>query len=103
MIAQIIKLSDGNPGAFTCLLGIIKNPENAVAGITIIPKIEELNIIGTDLYVLWSDISNKDYYLMAHICKNAPDELIKFACSKQDYSGRNDLKEFILSYNNKKL
>lgn len=98
MLEQLMRLSAGNPGALQCLMGIIDKPENAVAGITIIPKIEELNITGTNLYVLWSDIAREDYYLMAWLCSNAPDYLLKHACSKQDYSGREDLKEYIASY-----
>lgn len=93
------KLSNGNPGAMRCIQGLITGSDkDLLLGIDIIAKVEKLDITGTDLYVLWSDISNKDYGLMAHLCKTAPDKLLKEASSKQDYSGRITLREYIASY-----
>lgn len=89
MLQQILKLSGGNPGALTCLMGIIDgNIMNTVAGLIIIPKIEECNIKGTDLYVLWSDLCGKNYQVMASLCEKCPNEILIDACSRQDYSGR---------------
>lgn len=94
-----MELSMGNPGAMNCVMGMI-SPEHASEALTILPKVKELGIKGTNLYVLWSDISNKDYGLMAHICQSAPNELLVSASSKQDYSGRELLKEYIESFKN---
>jgi hypothetical protein len=95
MMEQIMKLSEGNPGAMTCVMGMLTGDiENAVAGITILPKVEELGIKGTDLYVLWSDLCGKDYQRMAELCKNCPNDILKDACSRQDYSGRELVKDY---------
>lgn len=89
MLQQLATLGNGNPGAMTCLLGIMNgSPEILVAGLTILPKIQELNIIGTDLYVFWSDICGKDYDKMVKLCKDCPDDILIDACSRQDRSGR---------------
>ena len=92
-----MELSQGNPGAMNCVMGMI-SPEYAIEALTILSKVKELGIKGTDLYVLWSDLSNKDYNLMAHLCKSAPSKLLINASSKQDYSGREILKEYIDSF-----
>tara|TARA_R110001599_G_scaffold311022_1_gene518271 strand:- start:249 stop:542 length:294 start_codon:yes stop_codon:yes gene_type:complete len=94
---DIIEMSEGNPGALTCLLGIMKfeDQEDLVNGIKIITKLKTLNIKGTDIYVLWSDLSNKDYSIMANICENCPDEILVDACSRQDYSGIELVKNYI--------
>ena len=98
MMDQVMKLANGNPGAATCVMGLLMGPiENSVAGLTILPKIEEYGIVGTDLYVLFSDICNKDYQLMAELLKIAPREKIIEASSKQDYSGRTILMEYLKS------
>jgi hypothetical protein len=45
MLEQIISISNGNPGAMSCLMGLLSGPiENTVAGLTIMPKIESCNI-----------------------------------------------------------
>lgn len=91
------KLIDGNMGTATCLLGLTQ-PENEPLMNRIIPVVLRLGIKGSDLYVLWSDISNKDYELMAYLCGSAPDKLLIEASSKQDYSGKHILAHFIANY-----
>ena len=91
---NILKLVAGNPGALQCLMGMINEAKNSVYGLTIIPKLEKLGIKGTDIYVLWSDISDKDYQIMSRLCAIVPDELLVEAASKQDYSGRELLKSY---------
>lgn len=97
MIQEVLTLSKGNPGALTCLMGIINTDDikDMVAGLTILPKIKELDIVGTDLYVFWSDLCNKDYEKMAELCKTCPNDILKDACSRQDYSGRELVKEYL--------
>lgn len=97
---SFLQFAGGNPGAINCLLGLIHNPDILIAstGLIIMPKLEKCHIVGTDLYVLWSDICNKDYSLMAHLCQRVPDDELKDACSKQDYSGRILLKKYVDEY-----
>ena len=95
---ELLKWAQGNPGALICLVGLM-DIESDVTKLAILTKIQKLEIFGTDLYVLWSDISNKDYNLMEYLCRYVPEELLKDASSRQDYSGIELLKEYILEFN----
>ena len=95
MLNQILKLSKGNPGAMTFLMEIVNgNIQSAIFGLTIIPKITECNIVGTDLYVLWSDLCHKNIEKVAQLCRNTPNDVLIDACSRQDYSGRKLVKNY---------
>jgi len=62
MIDEVMEMAQGNPGALQCIMDILNNDiDTSVAGLTILPKIKKLDIRGTDLYVFWSDLCNKDY------------------------------------------
>ena len=99
MLEELFQISEGNPVALTCVTGLVNGTiEDSVAGITIIPTIKKNQIYGTDLYVLWSDLSQRNYQLMAHLCKEVPSDLLKLASSKQDYSGIEMVKEYIESF-----
>jgi hypothetical protein len=99
MLEELFQISEGNPGALTCVTGLVNGTiEDSVAAITIIPTIKKNQIYGTDLYVLWSDLSQRNYQLMAHLCKEVPSDLLKLASSKQDYSGIEMVKEYIESF-----
>lgn len=89
---ELIKLSDGNPGAATCLVEILKN---STIGSTILQTIIRLDIKGTDIYVMWSDLCNKDLETMFKLCTKCPPDILKEACSKQDYSGRDLVKDYL--------
>lgn len=93
---QLIEWSKGNPGALMFLMGLMEMP-NLVFGIPIITKLERCKSIrGTNLYVLFSDLCNKDYELCAKLCNKCPDSILEDACSRQDYSGRELVKEYLL-------
>ena len=93
---ELLLLAEGNPGAMNCLMGMLKGDmQNSIYGLTIIPKIKELAIFGTDLYVFWSDLCNKDYGVMASMCEICPDDILKEACSRQDYSGRKLIQPYL--------
>ena len=100
IMGDILRFSKGNPGAMNCLMGMLKGDiENSIAGLTIIPILAEYQIMGTDLYVFWSDLCNKDYQLMAHLCEIVPKETLILACSKQDYSGRVMVEKYAATFN----
>jgi hypothetical protein len=94
MLGDILRLSNGNPGAATCVIGLIEN-ENPVNSLVILDKIERCKILGTDLYVFWSDLCEKDYDKMAKLAGKVPDDVLKDACSRQDYSGRELVKNYL--------
>lgn len=77
-------LANGNPGALRFLmeLGSPDVPVRTVA------KIENSGIVGTDLYVLYSDLCERDMQKVVKLVDNCPLDTLKEACSRQDYSGR---------------
>lgn len=93
MLNVAMKLSGGNPGSLTCVMQLLT--KELIPALTILPKVDELNIIGTDLYVFWSDLCNKDFDLMVKLCKDCPSDILKDACSRQDYSGRELVKPYL--------
>ncbi len=92
---QIIQWSQGNPGAMTFLMSLMQ-PQNAEKGIAIIQKLEEAKSIrGTNLYVLWSDLCDKNIAKVEILCKKCPTDILQDACSRQDYSGRELVSEYL--------
>ena len=84
-VINVSNLANGNPGAFSFLMELVtQHPEKAIS---IIDTIERTSIVGTDLYVLWSDLCNKDMNKVEKLCKNCPNDVLIDACSRQDYSG----------------
>jgi hypothetical protein len=81
IISAMVK---GNPGAMQFLneCAMLKVPYPILA------KLVLFDIMGTDLYVLWSDICDKDMRKVKQLVENCPGDLLKDACSRQDYSGR---------------
>lgn len=86
--------SDGNPGAIVFLIGLYRK-ENLSIAFPVIDKLERCKIRGTDLYILFSDLCDKDYIKVSKLCKNCPDEILKDACSRQDYSGKKLVEQYI--------
>jgi len=87
-------LSNGNPGAITYLVSLFYKPFY----VTSLKRIHDLGIRGTDIYVLWSDICDKDYELMNYLLIQVPEDIIVTASSKQDYSGKKLVQNWIDKY-----
>ena len=94
----IMAVAEGNPGAMSAMLEIgeafkrddPQNPLNPVMAPSIFDSFE---IYGTDAYVLWNDICDRDAdkamkVLMETKMGNFPLDFLKDACSRQDYSGK---------------
>ena len=94
-ISEVIKMAEGNPGALKCLIAI----NSSLNSNSILTLIKEYGIVGTDIYILWSDICNNNLDLMCYILNNSPKESIIEAVSKQDYSGRQILSKWIEEFN----
>ena len=61
----MVKMSDGNPGALTALMDIMKNaeeidPQGAFGGMGAVMLLDGWEIYGTDIYILYSDKCNRD-------------------------------------------
>jgi hypothetical protein len=91
----ILAYANGNPGAIMFLTELFA-PENIHLSFPIALKMEAIpSLKGTNLYVLWSDLCNKDMELVSKLCKNCPDAILEDACNRQDYSGRELVKEYL--------
>jgi hypothetical protein len=86
---ELIKLAEGNPGALAFLAEVFLNPKtDFVTAIVISNKIKACPTLrGTNLYVLYSDLCDKDMEKVVFLCKNCPNHVLEDACSRQDYSG----------------
>jgi len=97
MIKQIIQWSQGNPGAMTFLMQLMES-KNPVESLQISLKLEECKSIrGTNLYVLWSDLCNKDLNEVFNLCTKIPNQILEDACNRQDYSGRKIIEDYLKS------
>ena len=61
----LVKMSDGNPGAITAMMEILAkhdaiDPQAAFGGLGAIMLLDTWEIYGTDIYILFSDICNRD-------------------------------------------
>ena len=87
MLNQILDWSKGNTGAIIFLMKLTL-PENSILGISIIQLLMEAKTIsGSNLYVLWNDLANKDLDVVRDICFNTPIDILEDACSREDRSG----------------
>lgn len=96
-MSAVMKMSDGNYGAMDGLMTLLKSshidPDNILGGIGVMLFLDTLQIYGTDIYVLYSDICDKDIVKMIAVLRAAQmgwfdAAILKDACSRQDYSGR---------------
>jgi len=93
---QLIEWSKGNPGALHFLCEVFLNTNtDFMEAIVINNKIEKCPTLrGTNLYVLYSDICDKDIKRVAFLCKNCPDDILEDACNRQDYSGKELIEKY---------
>lgn len=84
-------LSAGNLGALSFLMQLA-SPEIPIRTVA---KVEQSGIVGTDLYVMWSDICDKDMTKVVNLLDKCPNDLLKDACSRQDYSGKKLVAEYL--------
>jgi len=87
---EILSMSNGNSGAMSCLTSL-----NPIDYNIIVPILKEAEIVGTDIYVLWSDLAGKDINKMSYLCENCPIDILKDAAHRQDYSGRELVKPYL--------
>lgn len=97
-MTAVTKMTNGNFGAIDALMNIIKDapkidPDNALGGIGIMLTLDTYGIYGTDIYVLYSDICGKNVTKMIACIRACQmglfdSNILKDACSRQDYSGR---------------
>jgi len=70
----IVKMSEGNPGALSAIMAIMKehdsiDPQAAMGGLGAIMILDSWEIYGSDIYVLFSDKCNRDVRQMLMIMR----------------------------------
>ena len=95
---MIVKMGDGNIGAITALTELFAkgseiDPDSFQGGFSTILGLDSLGIYGTDIYVLWSDICNRNTagliaIIRAHQLGLISSSLVKDIASRQDRSGK---------------
>ena len=65
----MMKMSEGNPGALTAMMDIIKehesiDPQAVMGGLGAILILDNWGIYGSSIYVLWNDKCNRDVRTM---------------------------------------
>lgn len=101
LTSAVTKLCNGNPGAINACCVLIKEGAHIYPytdGCEYLMTLDSIGIYGTDIYVLWSDICQRDLEKMIQMLRIATidpskADLLKDACSRQDYSGRRLLQE----------
>ena len=93
----IRKMSEGNPGAMAILMEMLRpnniDPNNALGGMSPILLLDSFGIYGSDIYVLHSDICNRNLVNTLAVLRSVQlglfdGKILKDACHRQDYSGR---------------
>lgn len=97
-LSAMLKMVDGNPGAMTAMMEIEGkdakiDPDAAMSGFGPLLALDSMGIYGTDIYVLWSDICGKETNKMLAVLRAVQlgylsSDILRDACSRQDYSGR---------------
>lgn len=94
----VIKMSEGNPGAMTARLDILKNakqidPDDFMEGMSNILMLDTCEIYSWAIYVLYSDICDRDTKKMIAVIRAVQlgffmKEELKKACYREDRKGK---------------
>lgn len=97
-MSAVVKMCEGNPGAMTALVEVIKygkqvDPNDFMGGLGKILALDTLEIYGTDIYVLWNDICDRNTSKMIAVLRAnqlgfISNQILKEACHRQDRIGR---------------
>lgn len=63
----MVKMSEGNPGALTCLMEMIKKKDWYII---MILHLDTLELYGSKLYMLWNDCCDRDLVKMELVLRN---------------------------------
>lgn len=92
---QLIDYAQGNMGALNFLMTLVKT-QNVLHASIILEKIEQAKTLrGTNLWVLYSDLCEKDFTKVFNLCEACPTDILEDACSRQDYSGRKLVAQYL--------
>lgn len=71
-IEIFMKMSDGNPGAMTCLVELLKKKDwyANIPGVMMILMLDSIGVYGEKLYMLWNDCCDRDLIKMELVIRN---------------------------------
>ena len=94
----VVKMSNCNPGAMNVIMLLLTEGSNidandVMGGMGKILLLDTYGIYGTDIYVLYNDICERNLSKMVAVIRATQlglfnSNILKDACSRQDYSGR---------------
>jgi len=91
LLKELLQWAQGNLGA-GAFLKLLTEPEN----VAILQKLEEAKSIrGSNLYILWSDLCDRDLAKVETLCKKCPTAVLEDACNRQDFTGRKLVAEYV--------
>lgn len=89
---HIIKWAEGNPGAMNFLEEVLYHEKMNF----IVPKLTKFDSIrGTSLWILYSDLCEKNMDKVVSLLNNCPQNILEDACNRQDRSGRKLVSKYI--------
>ena len=99
---EIMEWSQGNPGAMTFLMEVFFSDDTDFFTARAVEKAIRNcpTLRGTNLYVWYSDICEKDLSKIRETVENVPSEVLEDACSRQDYSGKKIIEEYLEKLSN---
>jgi len=99
VMRQVIAYAKGNPGALVCLTDYLNKPDGrAIKFFSFLES--NPSVRGTDIYILYSDLGGKDKKKVHEILTKVPHDIVVEAASKQDYSGRELIKPYLVEETN---
>ena len=72
MMDVMMKMSEGNPGALTCLMDIMKKQDwyGGADSLTMVLSFDTLGLYGSKLYMLWNDCCDRNLGKLELIMRN---------------------------------
>lgn len=89
----IANLSQGNPGALQFLFGLYEWKERTKAA-KVLSFLVTQKVKGTRLYILFSDLCDRDYDKVYQLATKCPKDVLLEACRREDRSGKEWVKEY---------
>ncbi len=67
-----LKMAEGNPGALNCLFAMISKKDwfGGLDPVMLIIQLDDMEIYGSNLYMLWNDCCNQDLVQMELVIRN---------------------------------
>lgn len=95
-LSVVTKLSDGNPDAVNAMMMMSNcncDPDDFMGPMGSLLSLDSHGIYGSDIYVLFSDICEKNPVKACAVLRSVQlgifeESVLKDACGRQDYSGR---------------